>query len=358
MTSSTTTPATSSPAAADPSAPEVSVVIPAYNAEDTILSAVQSVLDQTCTSLEVLVIDDGSIDATVARLATLTDARLRVFRYANGGVAAARNRGMKLARGAFISFLDADDLWTRDKLETQLRALHDHPGAGAAYSWTAFVDERATFLFAKAPQHVEGDLYGDLLVNFSLASGSNVLARRGCLEALGGFDREAQPVEDWEYWLRVARQWPFVVVRAYQVLYRLRAGSASPTGVERYLERIRAVVARELEDAPPELKRRAGECLANAHQHAAGIYLWRTIGGDGHRKAAACLARSIRAHPRVLIRGRTWAHAVLVLIAHLVTPGRGPSAVRALLRLYGRWTLVRHAGLRRRFGPRGSARPR
>lgn len=336
--------------------PQVSVVIPAYNAEATILSAVQSVLDQTCASIEVLVIDDGSTDATRARLATLTDDRLRVFSSDNQGVATARNRGMRIARGEFISFLDADDLWTRDKLERQLRALGDQPAAGAAYSWTAFVDERARFLFPKRPQYAEGNVYANLLMNFFLASGSNVLARRRCLEALDGFDRDFQPVEDWEYWLRVARRWPFVVVRSYQVLYRLRAGSASPTNVERYAERIRTVVERELEHAPPELRERVGECLANAHQHAASIYLWRTIGPDMCRQAVDCLARSVQAYPRMLLRSRTWALLVMSLVAHLTPRRRGPSAVRELLRLYGRWTLCVNSGLRRQLG--GASRPR
>jgi len=317
-----------------PSAPLVSVIIPAYDAEDTILSAVQSVLDQTCPSFELLVVDDGSNDSTRARLDTLKDHRLHVVSGDHQGV-------MERARGEFVAFLDADDLWTRDKLERQVHALQSRPEAGAAYSWTAFVDERARFLFAKAPQHAEGDLYGDLLVNFSLASGSNAMARRRCLEAVGGFDRDCQPVEDWEYWVRVARRWPFVVVREYQVLYRLRAGSASPSQVDRYLERIRMVVDRELASAPTEVKRRGQECLANAHQHAASIHLWRAIGRHARRHAALCLARSIRLYPRALLERRTWAHVVLLVVAHLVPRRRGAATARALLRLYGRWARPR-----------------
>jgi glycosyltransferase involved in cell wall biosynthesis len=119
----------------------ISVVIPVYNGERTIFEAVNSVLAQTFRDFELIVIDDGSQDTTTEILAAIHDSRLRVFSYTNAGVAASRNRGIELASGEFISFLDADDLWTPDKLELQLNALRNHPEAAVSYSWTDFIDE-------------------------------------------------------------------------------------------------------------------------------------------------------------------------------------------------------------------------
>src|SRR5919202_5944333 len=99
--------------------PTIFVVIPAYNAERTILETVASVLQQTFSDFELIVIDDGSRDRTVELLQSIKDERLKVFSYENGGLPVARNRGISRSNGEFITFVDADDLWTPDKLELQ-----------------------------------------------------------------------------------------------------------------------------------------------------------------------------------------------------------------------------------------------
>ena len=116
--------------------PTISVVIPAYNAAKTILETIDSVRQQTFSDFEVIVINDGSNDNTAELVNAVADDRLRLFSYENGGAAIARNRGIDHVSGEFIAFLDADDLWTPDKLELQLEALQKHPEAGVAHSWT------------------------------------------------------------------------------------------------------------------------------------------------------------------------------------------------------------------------------
>ena len=103
--------------------PRVSVVIPTFNAESTITETVESVLSQSFTDFELLVINDGSTDDTLSQLAEIKDSRLRILSFPNGGVAASRNRGIEHSTGAYIAFLDADDIWARDKLKEQLMAL-------------------------------------------------------------------------------------------------------------------------------------------------------------------------------------------------------------------------------------------
>ncbi len=119
--------------------PKISIITPAYNAERTILETIESVQNQTFSNFELIVINDGSKDRTLDLLQTIKDERLKIFSYENGGVAIARNRGLSHATGDFIAFIDADDLWTPDKLELQLAALQKHPEAGVAYSWTYFM---------------------------------------------------------------------------------------------------------------------------------------------------------------------------------------------------------------------------
>ena len=114
----------------------ISVVIPAYNAAKTISETIDSVRRQTFTDFELIVINDGSSDHTAELVNAVADDRLQLFSYENGGLPVARNRGIDRASGEFIAFLDADDLWTPDKLELQLEALQKHPEAGVAYSWT------------------------------------------------------------------------------------------------------------------------------------------------------------------------------------------------------------------------------
>src|SRR5689334_19043969 len=150
-----------------------------------------------------IVVDDGSTDTTVKTVEAIGDRRIRIERgHGRRGPAHARNHGVSAARGEFVAFLDADDVWMPAKLTGQIGALERTPAAGAAYTWTAFIDEHGRFLFAKDPSLVEGQVFDDLLVTFFIASGSNVMARRSALRAVGSFDESLATLEDWEYWLR------------------------------------------------------------------------------------------------------------------------------------------------------------
>ena len=173
-------------------------------------------------------------------LRSVPDPRLRVFSYPNGGPAVARNRGIERSRGEFISFIDSDDLWTPDKLALQLQALRQQPEAALAYSWTAFVDKHGDFLFAKDASCCEGDVYAELLRHCFVASGSNILVRKSCALAVGGFDTALPAAQDWDFYLQIAARWQFAVVPRYQILYRIweRAMSADAQRSEEAMLRI------------------------------------------------------------------------------------------------------------------------
>ncbi|WP_066384290.1 glycosyltransferase [Anabaena sp. CA = ATCC 33047] len=207
--------------------PLISVIIPAYNCEKTIKETIKSVLQQSFTNLELIVINDGSQDATLDIVAQIQDSRLKVFSFENAGGNVSRNRGLHRAKGEYISFLDADDIWTPEKLQSQLEALQNNTEAYVAYSWTDYIDENGKFLVSGTHTTANGDVYEQLLVNNFLENGSNPLIRREALIELGGFDESLKAAQDWDMWLRLAAKYNFVAVPVVQILYRVSANSVS-----------------------------------------------------------------------------------------------------------------------------------
>ncbi|MEH2437731.1 MAG: glycosyltransferase [Nostoc sp.] len=207
--------------------PKISVIIPAYNSEKTIIYTVKSVLNQTFTDLELIVINDGSRDSTLEIVTQIKDSRIKVFSYPNAGGNVSRNRGLHLAVGEFVSFLDADDLWTPDKLHSQLKALQENITAKVAYSWTDYIDENGKFTLSGKRINLNGNVHENLLLNNFLENGSNPLICRKSLIQLGSFDESLSAAQDWDMWLRLASKFDFVCVPSVQILYRISANSVS-----------------------------------------------------------------------------------------------------------------------------------
>jgi glycosyltransferase involved in cell wall biosynthesis len=252
--------------------PLISVVIPTYNASQTILETLQSVQRQTLQNIEILVINDGSTDDLFEKLIMVTDPRVKIFSYPNGGLPVARNRGIQEAQGDYIAFIDADDLWTPDKLAKQLQALEANPRAGLAYSWTYFMEADGRKFHSDRPIPFEGNVLEHLLVWNFLCHGSNPLIRRSVIEAVGGFDPSLPSAEDWDYWLRVASQWEFARVPEPQIYYR-QSGSAMSAKVEVMETAQLTVVARAFERAPAALQYLKPRSLAKVYQYSAQLYL-------------------------------------------------------------------------------------
>ena len=205
----------------------ISCLMAAHNAAATITAAIESVLAQTHPGLELIVVDDGSTDATAALAAAIPDPRIAVLRQPRRGPSAARNLALSHARGVFVAAIDADDLWLPRKLELQLQALERNPAAAVAYGWTDFVDEHLRPLYPDERATVEGNVHEALLrLNF-ISCGSNTLIRRSALQSAGGFDESLQAAEDWELHTRLAARHPFVAVPEVVVLYRRSSHSLS-----------------------------------------------------------------------------------------------------------------------------------
>lgn len=207
--------------------PLISVVIPAYNCQSTIKDTLNSVFEQTYKALEIIVIDDGSTDNTLAIIESIDDDRLIVLTQSNSGVSASRNRGIGYANGEFVALLDADDLWLPNKLSEQLKAFQNEPTAAVAYSWTNYIDEAGNLLREGYYCKFTGDVHHQLLLGCFLESGSNPLVRRNALNAVGGFDESLRTCEDWDLWIRLSLHYSFTVVPQVHVKYRIFAHSKS-----------------------------------------------------------------------------------------------------------------------------------
>ena len=205
----------------------ISVVVPVFNGEKTIEETIYSILNQTFKNIEIIISDDGSTDSTLKIVKNISDSRIKIISYPNQGVSESRNRGISQAKGEYISFMDADDLWTPDKLESQWKALQQNSQAAVAYSWTDYIDESGKFLKFGRRIKANGDVFTKLLkINF-LENGSNPLIRQKALEKVGVFDKSLTAAEDIEMWLRLAANYEFVCVEKPQILYRISANSLS-----------------------------------------------------------------------------------------------------------------------------------
>jgi len=186
-------------------APAISVVIPAYNAEAFVARAIESVLAQTLPVAEIVVVDDGSRDAT-ADIAERLGGSIRVLRQSNSGPAAARNHGVRAARSEWIAFLDADDAWLPSKLERQ--AVHfGGERTGVVHCYVVGVVEKFRY---------DGAQTFERLWQQNVIGTSTAVIRKAAWESVGGFceDRRLMGVEDYHFWLRVAAEgWRIGVCR-------------------------------------------------------------------------------------------------------------------------------------------------
>lgn len=251
--------------------PKVSIIIPTYNSEKTIEETISSIQQQSFTNWELIIIDDGSQDDTVDVIKNIAEPRIKLFVYENGGVGVARNRGIAQATGEFIAFLDADDLWTRDKLASQIEALTQNHQAKVAYSWTSFVDKNGTFLFSGATLYYEGNVYKHLLLTNFLLSGSNILVHRDALDVVKGFNPNLPYVADWDFYLRLAKNFDFVVVPKYQILYRQSTNSMS-SKIEEIKQESLQVIDAAFQTAPAQFETLKNKSYSILHLYCADLY--------------------------------------------------------------------------------------
>lgn len=294
----------------------VSIVIPLYNKEKLIANTLRAVLGQTYQDFEIVIVNDGSTDNSVAEVNKIADRRIRLINQANAGVSAARNRGIEEARGEYIALLDADDQWLPEYLATQMRLSEAYPECDVFVTDYQFRDE-----FGKMTPTTIRNLpfrgeHGVLSNYFKVASTSNppicsisIVARKKSFNAIGGFPLGITSGEDLLTWARLAcRNKIAYSTKALAVYYTPTTG---PTGqVPADLKSTKDAVGRglmELLDKYPE---------SGVKEYAAFWYKMRASINVRHRNrlaAAKCAAKSISLTP---FKYKPW-----VILALTVMPG-------------------------------------
>ncbi len=246
--------------------PTVSVVIPVFNAELYINQTILSVLGQTLPNLELIIVNDGSTDATAdvvsSTISAFADGRSTFISRENRGMCASLNQGLALARGKYFAYVGADDIWDPEKLRLQVAEL-DQTGHAAAFSDCNVIDADGEFISRYGEQfpYRGGNIYYDLIWGkFQPASPTN-LFRRDVLESVGRFD-ESQIWEDRDLWIRIAKDHSVSYIDRPLASYRVHNANGSTTNLDNMykyaLQVLDAAVARDPSLAPDVPRLRAG----------------------------------------------------------------------------------------------------
>ena len=283
-------------------AASVSVVIPAYNCARYVAEAVESVLNQSCRPLEIIVVDDGSKDNTTEILKTFEDRIVYIYQE-NAGEPAARNTGIRRAQGEFIAFLDADDLWLPDKLNLQMNYFDNHPEVALVYSDMKFFDETGIvhesvkeWLKMSPPS---GHIFPQLFTETLFGSGT-VIFRKACVDRVGFFDELFLVGSDYEMWLRMARHFQFGYVDRPLLMYRHHPAMAT-RGLGRVLQNgipWEALVIKKALMLYPQVEKELGRSAVRRRLARPYYYLGITsLNRSSHVEARKLLASSLRHWP-------------------------------------------------------------
>ncbi|KAM3112601.1 glycosyltransferase family 2 protein [Phormidesmis sp. 146-33] len=249
--------------------PKVSVIIPAYNAMAYLPETLESVLNQTFTDFEVLIINDGSPDGIVEWASEIKDSRVKLISQENQGLSGARNTGIWSSQGEYLAFLDADDIWEAEKLEKQVEYLEKHPDVGLVSSWIANVDRNGNFIDLYDCSEAGKDLTKELFRSNIFYCGSTPLVRRTCFEKVGFFERSLSSAADWDMWLRIALHFPIFVIQEPLVQYRRYPNSMS-TNFRLMIQEVDRVMERSFQSAPEEFK----NVERTGSSHLCTLYAW------------------------------------------------------------------------------------
>ncbi len=264
--------------------PTVSVIIPTFNRGWVIREAIDSVLNQTFGSFELIVVDDGSTDNTLDILAEYKD-RITLIKQRNRGVSAARNRGMDAASGRFIAFLDSDDLWLPQKLNCQMEFFDSNPDALICQTEETWIRDGVRVNPGKRHRKVSGMIFEPSL-HLCLVSPSAVMIKRSLFEEVGLFDESLPACEDYDMWLRVGYKHPIFLIDTPLIIKR--GGHADQLSKNPALDKYRIKALKKIldqnvlsekqhRDAVQVLKEKctvyAAGCQKRGRTEEAGFYL-------------------------------------------------------------------------------------
>jgi glycosyltransferase involved in cell wall biosynthesis len=274
------------------------VVVPAFNAERYVVAALESALAQTSPVDEILVLDDGSTDATATRAACVSN-KVRVISQANLGVSAARNRGIAEARGDVLAFLDADDTWEPAKIERQLPLLNQT--TDAVHCAAVLIDSEGRPIGKKESSFPRGVATGLLLFDSSVTP-SALVARTETLRRMGGFDTRLSTSADWDLAFRIAVRTGLGYVRDPLIRYRIH-DSNMHADVSRMERDMLLAFSKTFATDDPAILRLRKHAYGRLHVILAGSYFARGERRRAIEHAARALTHRPSLLPELLARG-------------------------------------------------------
>jgi glycosyltransferase involved in cell wall biosynthesis len=310
-------------------APRISVVMPVYQVEATIAAAIRSVLTQTMPDFELIIVDDGGTDQSLAIARQFTDSRIRIISQANRGLAGARNTGIAAARARYIALLDGDDLFLPDKLAMHYIHLESDPTIGVSYAGAILIDEEGRELGIRQRPKRGRITATDAFCGRAISNGSTPVFRADMLAAaaLGPdatgriwyFDETLRRCEDIECWARAALRSTlrFAPLPGAQTLYRISAASLS-ADVPRQLAAWEQMCARVASYAPAFV----ASCRAEAYARELRYLARRCVYRRDRDLALAMIARALAARPQLALTEprRTLAALFACLALRLLPP--------------------------------------
>ena len=282
--------------------PTVSVIIPTHNRAHLVGQSIQSVLDQTFTDLELIVVDDGSTDETETVVRGFDDARINYTYQDHTGIGAARNTGLRKAQGRYIAFLDSDDVWLPDLLEVQVPILREHLGIGLVYAKAQAIDKHGKPMnqIRGSPQKYPGDavksaLYGDFVCIIA------TLVRRECFDRVGPFDETLMAREEWDMWIRIAKYYRLAHVDKVLARFRTHDDQRTAPNSEYFAEVTESglrVLGKAFSDT--DLPRDSSEIKALAYRNAYLEIALRWLNVGAWQRSARCFWTAVQVSPNPL----------------------------------------------------------
>jgi len=288
----------------------ISVILPVYRVERYIGAAVQSVLEQSYKDFELLIVDDGSPDQSVIICRQFTDPRIKIIRQENRGLAGARNTGIRHARGEYLAFLDGDDVWLPEKLETHLVHLESSPSVGVSFSRSAFIDEAGNSIGTYLMPKLKEITPPDLLRENPVGNGSAAVVRQEVFKAIKFqdnlygitedfyFDEYFRQAEDIEFWLRIIIQtnWQIEGIPEALTLYRINSAGLS-ANILKQLEYLEKLFEKTRSYAPELIAEWEGSAKAYQLRYSARTAVRLQAGS----MAVKLINQALAAHWRILL---------------------------------------------------------
>lgn len=202
--------------------PDISIIVPVLDGERYIKDAIKSAQNQSYKDYEMIVIDGSSTDSTLSIVNELAkeDKRITVVNQLKPGLAVAQNCGVSLAKGEYVAFLEADDLWHPDKLELQLECLKSNPNIGLVSCYSVVINENGYLMGWQLGVNVNGMVYEKVIERNPISTCSIPMIRRKYLKEIGLFDEQVRYVDDAEMWIRFAKKFPIATIPKALVGYR------------------------------------------------------------------------------------------------------------------------------------------